>query len=140
MSGNSRGFLRLRNIAVLSLIYEASETQRSSSSLFRLEDIEAQTDRCSPATSVISFSEWPLTLSIKFGIGFSALSVVAAIVLAVLNICGVYTHPLYYLFPFNGLIGGLLMVFKGISDMYLHKTYEQVKARPEYVIDKKINL
>lgn len=89
---------------------------------------------------VISFSEWPLTLSIKFGIGFSALSVVAAIVLAVLNICGVYTHPLYYLFPFNGLIGGLLMVFKGISDMYLHKTYEQVKARPEYVIDKKINL
>ncbi|MBR2933478.1 MAG: glycosyltransferase family 2 protein [Clostridia bacterium] len=89
---------------------------------------------------VISFSEWPLTLSIKFGIGFSALSVIAAIVLAVLNICGVYTHPLYYLFPFNGLIGGLLMVFKGISDMYLHKTYEQVKARPEYVIDKKINL
>ena len=89
---------------------------------------------------VISFSEWPLTLSIKFGIGFSALSVVAAIVLAVLNICGVYTHPLYYLFPFNGLIGGLLMVFKGISDMYLHKTYEQVKNRPEYVIDKKINL
>lgn len=89
---------------------------------------------------VISFSEWPLTLSIKFGIGFSALSVVAAIVLAVLNICGVYTHPLYYLFPFNGLIGGLLMVFKGISDMYLHKTYEQVKDRPEYVIDKKINL
>ena len=89
---------------------------------------------------VISFSEWPLTLSIKFGIGFLALSVVAAIVLAVLNICGVYTHPLYYLFPFNGLIGGLLMVFKGISDMYLHKTYEQVKARPEYVIDKKINL
>jgi len=89
---------------------------------------------------VISFSEWPLTLSIKFGIGFSALSVVAAIVLAVLNICGVYTHPLYYLFPFNGLIGGLLMVFKGISDMYLHKTYEQVKARPEYVVDKKINL
>ena len=89
---------------------------------------------------VISFSEWPLTLSIKFGIGFSALSVIAAIVLAVLNICGVYTHPLYYLFPFNGLIGGLLMVFKGISDMYLHKTYEQVKDRPEYVIDKKINL
>lgn len=89
---------------------------------------------------VISFSEWPLTLSIKFGIGFLTLSVVAAIVLAVLNICGVYTHPLYYLFPFNGLIGGLLMVFKGISDMYLHKTYEQVKARPEYVIDKKINL
>ena len=89
---------------------------------------------------VISFSEWPLTLSIKFGIGFSALSVVAAIVLAVLNICGVYTHPLYYLFPFNGLIGGFLMVFKGISDMYLHKTYEQVKDRPEYVIDKKINL
>lgn len=89
---------------------------------------------------VISFSEWPLTLSIKFGIGFLSLSVVAAIVLAVLNICGVYTHPLYYLFPFNGLIGGLLMVFKGISDMYLHKTYEQVKARPEYVIDKKINL
>lgn len=89
---------------------------------------------------VISFSEWPLTLSIKFGIGFLALSVVAAIVLAVLNICGVYTHPLYYLFPFNGLIGGLLMVFKGISDMYLHKTYEQVKDRPEYVIDKKINL
>ena len=34
---------------------------------------------------VISFSEWPLTLSIKFGIGFSALSVIAAIVLAVLN-------------------------------------------------------
>ena len=89
---------------------------------------------------VISFSEWPLTLSIKFGIGFLALSVVAAIVLAVLNICGVYTHPLYYLFPFNGLIGGFLMVFKGISDMYLHKTYEQVKDRPEYVIDKKINL
>ena len=89
---------------------------------------------------VISFSEWPLTLSIKFGIGFLALSVVAAIVLAVLNICGVYTHPLYYLFPFNGLIGGFLMVFKGISDMYLHKTYEQVKNRPEYVIDKKINL
>ena len=89
---------------------------------------------------VLSFSEWPLTLSIKFGIGFIVLSVMAIIGFIVLVSCDINLSPVWWLFPFNGLIGGLLMVFKGVSDMYLHKAYEQVKNRPEYIIDKKINL
>ena len=89
---------------------------------------------------VISFSEWPLTLSYKFGIGFVVAAALASIAFIVLYCCGCYFESLLWLFPLNGLIGGLLMIFKGVSDMYMHRTYEQVKDRPEYIIDKKINL
>lgn len=88
---------------------------------------------------IMSNSYWPLKFFMGVGIFITGLSFLGLIGLIVLQIVVKGFNPLWWILPVNGLIGGLLMVSKGVSDLYLMRVYDESKNRPEYIIQDKIN-
>lgn len=85
---------------------------------------------------IYSNSAFPMKFFLRSGILLTVLSVTALIVFAILN---KYIDYPWWIIAVNGLIGGLLMTQKGVSDIYLYRAYEEAKARPEYIVDEKYN-
>jgi glycosyltransferase involved in cell wall biosynthesis len=89
---------------------------------------------------VLSFSDKPLRLTVKFGLLISFLSLLCAI---------------YYVYKyFNGeiivlgwaslvisiwFLSGVIILVLGVIGLYLGKTFENVKGRPMYIIKEKTN-
>lgn len=89
---------------------------------------------------VFSNSNFPLKFFFYIGVGLTALSVFGLVAMIFLQIFTPYVDPVWWALCAVGFIGGLLMVQKGFSDMYLYRVYDEVKDRPEYIIEEKINL
>lgn len=90
---------------------------------------------------VLSFSTKPLQLGIFVGIGFAALAFIYLMVV-VINFFIDRTTP-------NGwttlaalllLFSGVQLIVLGIMGAYIGGIYEEVKRRPHYIIDEKINI
>ncbi len=88
---------------------------------------------------IISNSNYPLTLGLKFGLGLDFLSIVTFITFIVLAICDITLPLSAWIFPTVGLLFGIDLTVKGFSDIYLARIYEEVKNRPIYVIKDKLN-
>ncbi len=88
---------------------------------------------------IFSNSDFPIKFFLKLGIGLTALSVLSLIALLVVSIVQKYLYSTWLIISVIGLIGGLLLLQKGFSDIYLYRVYEEAKDRPEYLIDEKIN-
>lgn len=91
-------------------------------------------------TAIIGFSYKPLHFAVYLGF-FSAL---VSFIFAVYFIY----KKIFYSIPILGyssiivslfFIGGLILLVLGIIGQYIGQIYEQVKKRPEYLIEKKIN-
>ena len=89
---------------------------------------------------VISNSSYPLTLSLKAGIVGCALSVLGFIALIVLAALSIIEGPVWWLFPTVVLLASGIMLCNAITNLYIEKIYDEVKNRPEYIVDNKINL
>ncbi|MBP5373208.1 MAG: glycosyltransferase family 2 protein, partial [Clostridia bacterium] len=89
---------------------------------------------------LISNSFYPLSFSLKFGVFGGVLSVLGYIALIFLAAFGVINGPVWWLFPTITLLFSGLAVFNGLTNLYIEKIYDEVKNRPEYIIDDKINL
>jgi len=88
---------------------------------------------------IISFSTWPLTLAIKFGLWFGFLSVVALITFGILAIVGT-TMPVWaWLVPSITLLFAITWFLMGLSNIYLRRVYEECLNRPRYIVAKTIN-
>lgn len=89
---------------------------------------------------IISFSFVPLKMASFFGFIFSAFAFILIIVLFVLKffvnlgIVGWTSTITSILF-----IGGIQLITLGIIGEYLARIYDEVKRRPEYIVEKKIN-
>ena len=92
-------------------------------------------------TSLLYFSTKPLKLATALGF----ISVVISLILAVWSILGKimgYTHAnsgwtsLFVLIIF---FGGVQLLTIGIVGSYIGNLFDEIKNRPEYIIDKKIN-
>jgi len=88
---------------------------------------------------ILSNSNYPLSLSMKTGLITTFASVACFITFIVLTCIKINLPLVAWLFPTITLIGGLGFIFNGISNLYLEKTYTEVKNRPDYIIDEKIN-
>ncbi|MCK8523952.1 glycosyltransferase family 2 protein [Aquimarina sp. D1M17] len=91
--------------------------------------------------NIISFSDKPLKLTIRLGLTIAAIS---------------FLSGLFYMYKyFNGeikvlgfasivisiwFLSGLIIFILGVIGMYLGKSFDQVKERPNYIISKKINM
>lgn len=91
--------------------------------------------------TIISFSDKPLRLAVKFGLALSFLILLVAIGLAV-----VYFTTRDFVVPgwasvFLSLwfLSGMLITVLGIVGLYLGKTFETVKGRPAFIISKYLN-
>ncbi len=91
--------------------------------------------------AIFSFSIKPLTLAIKIGISFLILSLIWSVYTLydrfVLNsVIPGYTAILLAIL----IIGGIQIIILGILGQYIGKIFEEIKNRPLYVVDRKINL
>jgi dolichol-phosphate mannosyltransferase len=85
----------------------------------------------------MAYSDEPLKLTVKLGIGISILSVLYTIYNIVLFNMGVikltgYTSLIVSIW----FLSGLIIFTLGILGLYLGKVFEGIKDRPLYIIDK----
>ncbi|HEY8423508.1 MAG TPA: glycosyltransferase family 2 protein, partial [Clostridia bacterium] len=88
---------------------------------------------------VISNTNFPLTAMFGFGIVLSLLSFLGFFALAVLAFAGISFDPAFWLLPAVALCSGLIITGLGLIGMYLGRVYDEVKNRPLYIINEKIN-
>lgn len=91
--------------------------------------------------SIVAHSNKPLRLSIKFGFTVSLLALLYAVFLVVRYFCchdpiEGWTSLMVSMFFMFGVMSGLL----GILGLYIGKIFDEVKNRPLYIIEEKINL
>lgn len=90
--------------------------------------------------TIIAFSDKPLRLMMKTGVWISALTIVAALILAIHYICtGVRVDGWLTLFVSIWFIFGVQMSLMGLVGVYVGKIYEQSKSRPSYIVSERIN-
>jgi dolichol-phosphate mannosyltransferase len=88
---------------------------------------------------VISFSNAPLELALRIGLVVSALSLATGVAAIVIKIVGLFPIPgtatIVVLIAF---LGGMQLLILGILGTYLGRIYDEVKARPLYLVDREI--
>lgn len=89
---------------------------------------------------IFSNSDFPIKFFLKFGVFLSVLSFVGLLACIFLQIFLKGFNPVWWILGVIGLIGGLLMCQKGVSDIYLYRAYCDVKERPEYIVEETVNL
>lgn len=89
---------------------------------------------------ILAFSDKPIRLLTKFGLGISFLSILVAFIYLIKWVNGDvvilgYTSLIISIW----LLSGVIISTLGIIGLYVGKTFEGVKQRPIYVVKKKIN-
>jgi len=90
---------------------------------------------------MLAFSDRPLKLIVKLGIYVSVLAVLYTIITLVryfsgdIKVMG-YTSLIISVWFFSGII----ILILGVVGLYIGKTYEKVKDRPQYIIKNRLNL
>jgi glycosyltransferase involved in cell wall biosynthesis len=88
---------------------------------------------------VFCFSTYALTLSTQFGFLLAGGSIFFAVVYFIMKVCG-------FPFPIGNptvvilvlLMGGIQLISVGILGEYIGRIYEEVRARPRYIIDAEV--
>jgi len=88
---------------------------------------------------IVANSNYPLTISLKFGIFGLVVSILTFITFVILVIVDKYLPLTAYLFPTIAFFASLICVFNGLSNIYLARIYDEVKNRPVYIEKNKIN-
>lgn len=90
--------------------------------------------------AIISFSDKPLRIFIGFGATISFLSIIVGIYMLILYFSGKITEPGFASIIISiWFLSGIIISCIGIVGVYLAKTFNQVKNRPIFIIDKVIN-
>lgn len=89
---------------------------------------------------ILSFSDKPLKLTVKFGLFLSLLSFVYALYIIVrVVLFGTVVLGWSSLIVAVTFFFGIVIFLIGILGLYVGKIFEKVKERPRYIISKKIN-
>jgi polyisoprenyl-phosphate glycosyltransferase len=89
-------------------------------------------------TAVTSFSSAPLQLITLTGAGFAVFAAALAIQTIYLKITGQAVDGFTTVILLLLIIGGTLMLGLGIIGTYIARIYEEVKARPRYIVAERI--
>lgn len=90
--------------------------------------------------AVVAFSDKPLRLTIKLGFLLSFVSLCYGLYAVILHLINPSTQIGWTsLIVSVYFIGGLIVGVVGISGLYIGRIFEEVKHRPLYVIDEKVN-
>jgi glycosyltransferase involved in cell wall biosynthesis len=89
----------------------------------------------------ISYSQKPLKLAVKLGLLISFLSIVYTIYNIIAYYAGIITVTGYTSLIISiWFLSGLIIFILGIIGLYVSKTFEGIKNRPIYIIDKEENI
>ena len=90
--------------------------------------------------TILTFSDKPLRLTVKFGVFISFLSICAAIVMVVLYIFSdVKADGWASLALLISFFSGAIISVLGMVGLYVGRTFESVKNRPTYIIQEQTN-
>jgi len=91
--------------------------------------------------AIMSFSLKPLKLATYLGIGISNASLIYGIVLVIIKLSGVLSTVMGWtsIVAISLFFNGIILMILGILGSYIGRIYEEVKGRPLYVIQEKIN-
>lgn len=85
---------------------------------------------------ILAYSDKPLRLTVKLGLGISAVAFVLVVVTLARYLLGYSWEPGYASLIISiWFFSGLILSVLGMVGLYLGKTFEQVKNRPIYLID-----
>ena len=89
---------------------------------------------------IIGFSDRPLTICGAFGAGVLALGGLGLIALIVLACCAVQFPA--WLWALDGIVilQAMLFMFQGIQGSYMNRMYDELKARPLYIVAEELNI
>ena len=84
---------------------------------------------------------WSILFPLLLGILLCFASFACIVTFIVLSCCSVFFGGmLAWLFPTMGLIGGLILLSQGLSNIHTGMIYKEVQNRPKYVVAEKINI
>lgn len=87
--------------------------------------------------TIISFSEKPLRLMISTGIAIAGMSFLAGFILVIQYLSGNYRTPGWAsVFLALSIYSGIIITVLGLVGVYVGKTFETVKRRPNFIIDR----
>ncbi|OFY96903.1 MAG: glycosyltransferase [Bacteroidetes bacterium RIFCSPLOWO2_12_FULL_31_6] len=90
--------------------------------------------------TILTFSDKPLRLTVKFGVLLSFLSICAALTMVVLYFFSdVKSQGWASLALLISFFSGAIISVLGMVGLYVGRTFESVKNRPTYIIEEKIN-
>ena len=90
--------------------------------------------------TILTFSDKPLRLTVKFGVLLSFLSICAAITMVVLYVFSdVKAEGWASLALLLSFFSGIIISVLGMVGLYVGRTFESVKHRPTYIIQEKID-
>lgn len=90
--------------------------------------------------TILTFSDKPLRLTVKFGVSLSFLSICAAITMVVLYIFSdVKAEGWASLALLVSFFSGIIISILGMVGLYVGRTFESVKSRPTYIIQEQLN-
>ena len=79
-------------------------------------------------------------MAVGLGFSMSALSFLLALYNVVARMVGMISFPGYTTTVFSiWFVGGLLLLVLGIIGLYIGKIFDQVKGRPNFIVQEKIN-
>ena len=87
---------------------------------------------------ISSFSVKPLKMISTLGILISLCSSIGLLYAIISKICGVAVPGWTAIVCSIWLLGGVQLLCLGVLGSYVGKIYQEVKARPRYIIEKKI--
>lgn len=90
--------------------------------------------------TILTFSDKPLRLTVKFGVFLSFLSICAAIIMVTLYVFSdVKAEGWASLALLLSFFSGIIISVLGMVGLYVGRTFESVKHRPTYIIQEKVN-
>lgn len=90
--------------------------------------------------TILTFSDKPLRLTVKFGVMLSFLSICAALTMVVLYVFSdVLAEGWASLALLISFFSGIIISVLGMVGLYVGRTFESVKQRPTYIIHKTLN-
>ena len=89
---------------------------------------------------ITSFSRFPLTLAVYLGFFVSLFSVAAVLYLVYRKLTGLQIEGWASVMVAIFFMGGAQIFTIGVLGEYIGRIYEEVKQRPMYLVDKKINI
>jgi dolichol-phosphate mannosyltransferase len=90
--------------------------------------------------TILTFSDKPLRLAVKFGVLLSILSIFAAIAMVILYIYSdIVVEGWSSILLLLTFLSGTIISVLGMVGLYVGKTFESVKQRPTYIIHKTKN-
>lgn len=90
--------------------------------------------------TILTFSDKPLRLAVKFGVFLSFLSIIAAIAMVILYVYSdIVVEGWASILLLLTFLSGTIISVLGMVGLYVGKTFESVKQRPTYIIHKTKN-